>query len=245
MTDMECPKCGRQGSVPKEKLNSRLVCKKCLTIFHLTPTGRVVLGEPPDHKYAGGQEHHHAAVATAAQTKKASTSVADLFSDANSTRTAVLGGLLALGLLVLGGYYMLGDSGENALRVKSRRVANALAGNDLTSIKKLATPDSLDDVGKWFDTYYPVLDEMKRASATNELRITVMASENPMSKTGEGDAFFTPARGNERAENLATESGTKGSARTSLGLPLYWILDDGGSWRLDGKRTLTSAPALR
>ena len=47
MIEMKCPACGAEGRAPKEKVNTRLVCRKCLKVFHLTPTGRAVLGEPP------------------------------------------------------------------------------------------------------------------------------------------------------------------------------------------------------
>src|SRR5947209_6580362 len=47
MVELECPKCGRGGGVPKEKVNTRLVCKKCHSVFYVTSAGRTILGEPP------------------------------------------------------------------------------------------------------------------------------------------------------------------------------------------------------
>ena len=47
MIEMKCPACGAEGRAPKDKINTRLVCKKCLRVFHLTPSGRAVIGEPP------------------------------------------------------------------------------------------------------------------------------------------------------------------------------------------------------
>ena len=46
MVDMKCPSCGAGGRVPREKINTRLVCKKCLRVFHITASGNTVLGEP-------------------------------------------------------------------------------------------------------------------------------------------------------------------------------------------------------
>ena len=34
MIDMKCPSCGAGGRIPREKVNTRLVCKKCLRVFH-------------------------------------------------------------------------------------------------------------------------------------------------------------------------------------------------------------------
>src|SRR5438105_3804085 len=50
MIEMSCPRCGAGGRVPRNKINARLVCKKCLQVFHLTPGGHAVLGEPPPPK---------------------------------------------------------------------------------------------------------------------------------------------------------------------------------------------------
>src|SRR5262249_43180911 len=55
MIDMSCPRCGAGGRVPREKMNARLVCKKCLQVFHLTPSGQAVIGEPPAPKQAPKQ----------------------------------------------------------------------------------------------------------------------------------------------------------------------------------------------
>ena len=46
MIDMKCPSCGAGGRIPREKVNTRLVCKKCLRVFHVTSGGSTVLGEP-------------------------------------------------------------------------------------------------------------------------------------------------------------------------------------------------------
>src|SRR5271168_1001252 len=46
MIEMACPRCGAGGRVPRDKLKTRLVCKKCLQVFHLTAAGVAVIGEP-------------------------------------------------------------------------------------------------------------------------------------------------------------------------------------------------------
>ena len=50
MIEMACPRCGAGGRVPRDKMNARLVCKKCLQVFHLKAGGVAVLGEPPVQK---------------------------------------------------------------------------------------------------------------------------------------------------------------------------------------------------
>ena len=52
MIEMKCPGCGAGGRAPRDKMNTRMVCKKCLKVFHLSPSGTPVLGEPPASKNA-------------------------------------------------------------------------------------------------------------------------------------------------------------------------------------------------
>ncbi len=47
MIVMNCPTCDAEGRVPNDKINTTLVCKKCLKSFHLKPSGRVVAGPAP------------------------------------------------------------------------------------------------------------------------------------------------------------------------------------------------------
>ena len=47
MIEITCPACGAEGRAPNHKILTRLVCRKCLKFFHVTPSGKAVLGEPP------------------------------------------------------------------------------------------------------------------------------------------------------------------------------------------------------
>lgn len=60
MIDLVCPHCGRAGSAPEDKVNSRLVCKKCHMVFHLSPSGRATPGEPPASSSGRGSAVHAA-----------------------------------------------------------------------------------------------------------------------------------------------------------------------------------------
>ncbi len=60
MPEVECPSCGGFGTIPKDKVNDRLVCRKCHVVFHVTPAGRSVLGEPKAEAEAHPHGHPHA-----------------------------------------------------------------------------------------------------------------------------------------------------------------------------------------
>ena len=72
MIDMKCPSCGAGGRMPREKVNTRLVCKKCLRVFHVTASGNTVLGEPaapkdqpkPHHRRESAQTRHRSSDST-------------------------------------------------------------------------------------------------------------------------------------------------------------------------------------
>ena len=52
MIEMKCPKCSAGRRVPRDKKNTRLVCRKCRAVFHLSPTGVPTVGDPPVPKNA-------------------------------------------------------------------------------------------------------------------------------------------------------------------------------------------------
>jgi hypothetical protein len=52
MIHLNCPNCGRRGSVPEAKRYARLHCVKCDAVFHVATNGQVMLGEPGKGKPA-------------------------------------------------------------------------------------------------------------------------------------------------------------------------------------------------
>ena len=56
MIPTECPKCGRWGQVPSNRLYVKLNCKKCQAPFYLNSDGLTVTGEPPADKSAQSRD---------------------------------------------------------------------------------------------------------------------------------------------------------------------------------------------
>src|SRR5262249_14446595 len=94
MIALECPHCGGAGSVPREKVNTRLVCRKCHQIFHVTPTGRAMPGEPPVQKAADPGKGRGTAAATAVKKKRESAIELGSLSKPNPGLLGVLGALV-------------------------------------------------------------------------------------------------------------------------------------------------------
>src|SRR5262249_32631064 len=159
MIEMACPSCGRAGQVPKEKLYTRLVCRKCHVVFHVDSQGRPVLGEP---------------ISAAAKTKKENEPKSPMKSMGIPTITdltnmatglweysfpvkpvlGVLGGLVGIYLV----WSFLAGPGESVADT-SKVVAEALARDDLSRLKSFATDETRDDVVRWYDAAHPRLEK--------------------------------------------------------------------------------------
>ena len=237
MSEIECPKCGRLGNVPREKLNSRLVCKKCNSVFHITPTGRVVLGDLPDHKY----EEHHAQAAAAAEKKRHAVAT-DEGVDYDFKRTGMLVGVLALGLLGIAAlFYFPGGSSRGLLEPKAQLIAKALVDDDLKSVISNTAKEGEVETGQWYTQVQNVVADMKREAADKKLDILVMVLEDdPDRRVGQVEIAYLEAKGTSRSELIAREAGAKTSGRTTLTVPIYWVYE-GGDWLIDGKKTFPAA----
>jgi hypothetical protein len=236
MIDLECPSCGRVGSVPNEKAHGRMVCKKCNMIFHMSPSGRAVLGEPPASR--GADQGHGRGAKAVADTDGIDWSA--LLSDVGNARVKILGGLLAVGVLVLVYYFMAVGSGDQ-LQPKAQLAATALVEDSVGYLKKISSSDSTDDVDRLCQQLHPLLEGIKKESTGNKLLVTVLVTEESRA-TGRGkvEAFFAAVKGPSRTEAIAAEAGAVGKSKSSHELSLFWVWE-GGTWRFDAKQTLINS----
>lgn len=233
MIDLECPFCGRVGSVPREKANTRLVCKKCHMIFHMGPTGRALPGEPPTQRTA---DHGHAHAHAPAAVKESGVSLPSL-GDLNSGLLGVLGVLIVLAVIYLG-YSWVGRGGTASLVPVAERMAEALKANDLKTIKELAAPESAGEAANWYESARRTADELKKSSSGRDVHVTaVVTDENPARGSGQVEIFLIPTQGVARNQQIATEAGT---AAKSSELTTFWTLS-GGKWWFDAKRTVSGS----
>lgn len=229
MIDLECPSCGRVGSVPKEKANSRLVCKKCHSIFHMGPTGRAVIGEPPVPKTVDAMKG------------KAATSKKEDFefelpriSELNPGLLAILGLLLVGGLLYLG-YSMMGGGGTVSLMPAAHELAQALSAKDTTRVVGLSSPESKGEASSWADNIVKIIEDKRGDAAISEVRVdALVTAENPATGVGQVELFIIPVRGPARNEQISREAGAANFKPTEM--TTFWIYS-GGRWMLDLKRT--------
>jgi len=236
---MKCPACGVVGRISKEKVNTRLVCRKCLRVFHLTPSGRAVLGEPPQ---------------TAAAPAKAPREgfQLDLSLDVPpwlsrigrvvfSPRVmAVVGGLV----LLVGGYELVSFLRGESLQERTRKVARAAVIGDLGTLLDLTALGTGDDMIKWYTAVRPQCDQLKGVLRTPDPHVEVFVS-NQDSSSGTAEVV---ARINAQEPSTGAVSPGAGapfgpySASSSIELPLALTSEGMGGWMLDGTRTLETIP---
>jgi hypothetical protein len=228
--EIECPNCGGAGSVPKEKVNTRLLCRKCHMPFYITPLGRTVAGDPPvtpGKHDTGPRGHEHVKYGAAVKEKD----TAELIFDTG--KLPLLIGVIVVGALALGWMYMGG--GTEGLTDKAKAAADALASGKVGYLTSIATPGTEQDVSRWYGVVAPQIDQLKKgAGSLGLLFTTLVIEENDRTRTGQVMLFCAPQKPLDRNARIASDAGIK--TRTSLEFQTYWKKDSSGKWRLDGQR---------
>ncbi len=258
MIEMACPSCGRAGQVPKEKLYTRLVCRKCHIVFHVDGQGRPVLGEPVTAKEKTKKEAEPKSIlqAMGIPTLDQLTHMGEDLSDYTFPVKPVLGlvgGLVGLWFL----WGILSGPGESVSDT-SRVAAQALARDDLNRLKTLATDDTKDDMIRFYDAAHPKLEKAREKWSTKDANVQiVVVEEDPSHGKGETEIFFLPAASGPPTAAAtaaavpvpppvvpspgAVSPGAAVPAPTGpLSLHLIWVRS-GKHWLLDGRTTAALA----
>lgn len=240
MIDLECPKCGRAGSIPRDKVNTRLVCKKCHIVFHMNTAGRTLLGEPPVNHAQTKKEK--AFEAPTLPNFEGFGDIRENFKNVSPKKLAIAAGVLLVAMVA----YTLVSSAPESLASRVEITAKRFADDDLAYLKELASSDTADDVVRWFDTVHPKLVKSRESWKTRLADIQVqVVGEDRRQRVGEAQAFIYPsAKGNhsEAISSAAKEASETGSAvNESVDLHMFWVLDSRGRWRLDGRQTYQMA----
>jgi len=232
------------GAVPNDKVNTRLVCKKCHMVFHVTPTGRAMLGEPAppgkDQREKKKGEAHGAHPGFATATKK-SDWAEGLF---EFNRTQLLVGGLVVGILGLGCLVVMASGSKDDLAVKTQDLANAVSAGDIATVKKFAWSEGADAVQTWYDSVHSQVADLSKESAAHEVLTSVFVIEqNHVRQQGQSIISIAPAAGSSREQAIAKAAGsTVATPDTAVRQILtIWVLDR-GSWKLDGKKTAALSP---
>jgi len=234
--EIHCPACGAEGRTTKEKINTRLVCRKCFVAFHVTPSGRALLGEPP---LMGDVETRRAGMAQPDRTHEVDQWFERLSGALFSPLTAML--LVGLIVLVIGStMYSRGETLED--RVK--KVARAAYEGDTRGLESLAAAGTGEDVVKWNDAIQLQLDQLRKSLGNMPPSINVEIQRQDTSK-GIAEAVARMSTEQDLARqwsSLPDPALTIASGVKVVELPLRFRTETWKGWRLDGKQTLEALP---
>ncbi len=244
MIDLECPNCGRRGSVPENKVSTRLVCKKCHIVFHMTPTGRPMIGEPPAPVTEKPRKTVDDPTRAAVQELKETEWIENLFV---LNRRKVFYLVTVVAILGAGLLAKLSTGGNDNLTRKAEKMASALLAKDPTGLKGLATGEGAPTLKTWFDALTEQLETLNPASAKRDLRARVLVlDENHAKQHGEVLILLVPETGAKGEYSVVDRAGSSAEAgETVLGqFTTYWILDN-GLWKIDATRTASNSSLKR
>jgi hypothetical protein len=237
MIDMKCPSCGAGGRVPREKVNTRLVCKKCLRVFHITASGNTVLGEPAAPK---DQPKPHS------QRESTRHDTAERFDDVTSRLSQIkLPRVSPKALAIVGSVVLLSALGywffsRQTVEARSLAVARAIQMSDMKLVIDLAVPETALDTIQWYNDAYKQYLDLKTALGGQEAGITIEPQGTPQGGNTQVKVLYS--KGGARFDgSLYTDALQPNPSRahdpTTLELALFWTSDAWGNWLLDGSKT--------
>ncbi len=167
MIPIQCPRCGKTGNVPPDRLGARLTCKRCDSAFYMDSGGRMVLGEPGGSgaKKAGKSYSAPAADFDLSQTWK------------DVPRPAKFG--VPAVVVLFAGWMMFPASSTLAYQDQAEVVGRALLNGDRSKVVALATPTSSEAAGKWYDLMHVPIAEKGPGSSDYEAVRASLMSGNP------------------------------------------------------------------
>jgi hypothetical protein len=222
MIPIECPRCGKGGNVPPDRLNSKLHCKACDAIFHVDVTGRIELGPPGQPDKNQNQSYSRKGKGVAMRP--------ELDFDLKQTLLDLpIPVKVAVPVVLLGILYFTFFNGPSAPDYKSRAetIAMALASNDRSRILSYGTADSSEATGKWFDLMHGQLEKLNIGSSVSVN--SALWSGNP---SKDGDILMQVFMSN--------------SGGTASAPPMNLHLKKGpdGVWLLEGNKSLGDAEQI-
>lgn len=231
MFGIKCPACGAEGRAPKEKILTRLVCKRCLIVFHVTPSGRTVLGEPP----ATGQR----SIAGAHEDAPDNTQKVDQWFDRVSKSFFSPKSLIfTASLILLVGAVAFFFQGPETLQFRAARAARAAVQGDPRTLRELAATGTVADVYEWYILIRPQCEELRQRLSSSKLEIdTEVKRQDSDQGWVEVIARVHTVENLERRGFGLPDQSIVTAVNSPMYLTMVWKSEGWGGWRLDGKRT--------
>ncbi len=217
MIPIECPKCGRGGSVPPDRLNARLVCKACHTVFHLDNTGRMVLGEPESFDMKTNKSRADEV------SSLADFDLAQTWNDIPAAMKYGVPGVLLAVILYLNFGSMI-SSGKAEHENRAEAILKSVISNNKSKFVAFATPDSAESAESLFDLLHGDVEKGQFGS-------DALISPQLFNGAPEKDSDLT------MLVVVSKNGGTEGPMTVTIPLKK----GSSGDWLLDATSALTAA----
>jgi len=219
-------------------MNVRLVCKKCLRVFHLTPSGQPVMGEPPAPKDAPREKAvREPGYELRGPIDAALDRLSTLKMPQISPRTIALvaGVFVVLGI----GYWVLA---RQSLEKRNEVLVRALMTTDMKTVMDFSVPGTEMDTIMWYNNTYKDYMDLKLALGGIDAGMKTKILDE-----GKNGLAVVVTQLSEEGTRLAGAGLTEGpipskSTKSMLELHTYWVRDAFGNWRFDGSRSLKGIP---
>jgi hypothetical protein len=239
MIPMECPKCGRRGSVPSNRINTPFNCKSCNAPFYLTTAGDAVSGEPPVAK----DPRDRKSTATKAKREVDFSAFTDLFSSWQDMPSGDRVRKLAIVAVFLGFiailYHYMTMNRTDPLVERGAYVARAFADNDANRIRAVASSGTEEDAAIWLEKTREMLG-MKGNARDFHISSAIYSGGK-----SEGGAIllatYTPLNAGAVQPKAASKNDPPSSGSQMLAVNMFFVPDSQGGWKLDGRGSLSSA----
>jgi hypothetical protein len=171
MIPMACPACGRKGTIPPDKLNARMHCKKCDAVFHMNSNGRVILGEPP---HAGDKSDRKAGRA-----RQTSGNVdLSLAGTLKAIPTPVKVGAVVVAVAALI-FFTVDFSGDNSPKPVATNVAQGIVNGDKSRVTSLAMDKTEGSAGEWFEKVRSSSPSLTAGLSSIDIKVELVNQNGP------------------------------------------------------------------
>ncbi len=236
MIAIKCPACGAEGRAPKDKILARLICRKCLRVFHVTPSGMSVLGEPPTPGQSStGASHESSSKDSSIQVDRL---LENLSRKASSPTTWIVTGAVVLIALAAATF---SSWRPESLEQRVSRAAKAAVQGDLQTIEALAASGTENNMGPWYVAIRPRSDDLLKRPGSDKLAVETEIKTQASDQDGvELIAWvYTSEDLARKGRDLPDTTITAASAGgLPISLPMVWRRESIGGWKLDLNRSL-------
>ena len=202
----------------------------------MTPSGKTVLGEPPETGQTSTAVSHRKAAPDPGE------KVDQWFDRASKRIFSPTTWILTVGLILLAvAAVLFTPRRPESLQDRVATAAKATVEGDLQTIRELAATGTAGGVVTWYNSIRPRCDELLQRLGSRKLAVeTEVKQQDPAQGWTEVVAHVSIEEHElERKGNVLPDvSIVMATTGQPVSLPMAWTSDGRTGWRLDGNRTL-------